>query len=450
MTQPPTESASVAFRATDDQFRAYLRTAGAAARLTPPWFNIAYDDAQFGRADEPVELDVQSGFRRSARVFTTLRPFESEFAAWLVEQAGDAQRQRFWLDRPNDAAADATLRVEVSGDALDGERDSDARLAWFAAERAAHDCERIARFADTPRLRVAIAGATGLIGSHLAWLLDAAGHTVQTISRRRQASPLSIVWDPAKQEIDADALAETDVIVNLAGANIAEGRWNEKRKAAIRNSRIDATTLLARTASRLPQRARALINASATGYYPTGDGARVEGDEAGDRFLSVVCRDWESATAPAVDAGLRVAFPRIGVVLSPRGGALRAMLPIFRAGLAGRLGAGKQYMSWVALDDVVGLLFELIHRSDLSGPFNATGPHPVTNAEYTRVLASVLGKRPFLPAPAFAIRLALGEMGSELLLKGTRVLPERTLASGFDFGWATLEEALRFELALPE
>jgi uncharacterized protein len=237
-----------------------------------------------------------------------------------------------------------------------------------------------------------------------------------------------------------------NAVVHLAGETVA-GRWTESKKARIRDSRVEGTRVLSEAVAALASPPQVLVCASAIGFYGKhGDEPIDERDPAGKDFLSGVVKEWEAATRPAADTGVRVVNLRFGVVLSPAGGALKAMLPVFRLGLGGRLGSGHQFLSWVALDDVVGAIVHALFKPDLSGPVNTTAPNPVTNAEFSRTLGRVLGRPAILPAPAFAVRAALGEFASEVL-EGARVLPRRLVESGYTFRHPRLEPALKHLLS---
>lgn len=300
-----------------------------------------------------------------------------------------------------------------------------------------------------PPTRIAITGASGLVGGALAAFLAAGGHRVDPLVRRKpRPGTTEIPWEPAGDRLDAAALEGVDAVVNLSGESIA-GTWTAARKAAIRNSRIDSTRLLVRTLCGLSNKPRVLLSASAVGYY--GDrGAEVltEDSPPGSDFLADVAKQWEAETRPAADTGIRVVNLRIGVVLSPHGGALEKLLTPFRAGLGGVVGDGRQYMSWIALNDLVGLMQLAIFNDAVRGPLNATAPHPVTNQEFTKALGGVLRRPTLVPLPAFAVKMMFGEMGETLLLAGQRVLPARALAAGFRYAHPTLEDALRFELGM--
>jgi len=295
---------------------------------------------------------------------------------------------------------------------------------------------------DPPERHVAIGGASGLIGSALVPLLEAAGWRVSRLVRRPAREEAEIAWDPSAGRIDRGRLAGVDAVINLAGESIA-GIWTAERKRRIRDSRVRATRLIAETLA-AQRGSRVLVNASAVGYY--GDCSdRVVDESAGPGagFLAETCVAWEAATAAASAAGHRVVRARIGVVLTPAGGALRRMLLPFRLGLGGVVGDGRQYTSWISSADLVRALVALLEDGSISGPVNVVAPEPVTNAELTRALGRVLRLPTVLPLPAFAVRLALGEMGRELLLSSTRAVPARLVEAGFRFDHPVVDAVLR-------
>ncbi len=299
---------------------------------------------------------------------------------------------------------------------------------------------------------VAVTGASGLIGTALRPALEAAGHRVLRLVRPGSAGapgPDAIAWDPQAGTIDAGGLEGVGGVVNLAGEGIGDRRWNDAQKAAIRDSRIKGTTLLAETLATLTNPPGVLVSGSGVDIYrDRGDVVSTEDTPADDPgFLGEVCRAWEAATAPAEKAGIRVVHLRTGIVLSAQGGALKKMILPFKAGAGGRMGSGKQWMSWVSIDDEVGAIVHLLGEGAPAGPVNATAPTPVTNAEFTRVLAGVLHRPAVIPVPAAALRLALGaQMADELLLTGQRVVPKRLETSGYAFKSPELEPALRLIL----
>ena len=296
-------------------------------------------------------------------------------------------------------------------------------------------------------MRVAITGSTGLVGTEVATVLSSAGHEVVRLVRRAPAPGEKAVlrWDPVKREVDAARLEDLDAVVHLAGENIASGRWNAARKAAIRDSRVNGTRLLCDALAGLARPPKTLVCASAIGIYgDRGEEPLTEESPPGTGFLAGVCREWETASGPAARKGIRVVVLRIGVVLSPNGGALSRMLPLFRIGLGGVIGSGRQYVSWVALDDLPLIILHALQCDDLSGPVNAVAPAPVTNREFTEALGKALSRPTPLPVPAFALRLAVGrEMADALLLASARVLPRRLEETGYRFRFPELGPALR-------
>ena len=295
---------------------------------------------------------------------------------------------------------------------------------------------------------VAITGASGLIGGALVSRLRSRGRRVRPLVRSaRPDAPDAIVWDPMRGVLNPRDLEGAEAVVNLAGEPIAQ-RWTGSRREAIRDSRVRGTELLVRTIARLERKPSVLLNGSAVGYYgDRGDEAVGEDSESGTDFLAGVAREWEAAAAPATGAGVRVALLRTGIVLSPHGGALERLLPPFRLGVGGPIGTGRQWMSWIALDDHVGAIEHALATTGLHGPVNLVAPNPVTNAEFAATLGRVLGRPALVPVPSFALELLYGEMARATILAGQRVLPRALLRTGFQFAHPTLEEALRFELA---
>ena len=294
-------------------------------------------------------------------------------------------------------------------------------------------------------MRVAVSGSVGLIGAEVVSALSAAGSEVVRLVRRDPApGERAVRWDPHKGIADPAGLSGLDAVVHLAGENIAAGRWNAARKAAIRESRVEGTRLLCDAIAALPEPPKTLVCASAIGYYgDRGDELLTEESPAGTGFLPDVCREWEAATAPAAKKGIRVVTLRFGVVLTPKGGALSRMLPPFRMGIGGVLGSGKQYVSWIAIDDLSGIVLHVLSNGDLRGPVNAVAPRPVTNREFTETLGRMLSRPTPFPVPAFALRLAVGEMADALLLASARVVPRRLEETGYRFRFPELSGALR-------
>ena len=294
-------------------------------------------------------------------------------------------------------------------------------------------------------MNVAVSGASGLIGAALVSSLEAQGHrAIRLVRRMPRPDEDALRWDPSTGVLTPAGPSVADAVVHLAGDSILGLRWTAEKKRRIRESRTTATRLLVETLTRLTNPPAVLVCASGIGYYGSrGDEVLTEDSRPGTGFLADLARDWEAATATAIARGIRVVNLRLGVVLSARGGALATMLTPFRMGLGGVIGDGAQWMSWIALDDVIGAIRHALTTDALRGPVNTVAPAPVTNADFTRTLGRVLGRPTLIPLPAFAARLALGEMADELLLVSQRVMPARLLASGFAFRRPTLEDALR-------
>ncbi len=435
---------------------------GALERLTPPWADMTVEEREGGIADGGrVVLRIRLGPTsvkwvlrhhgfEPGRVFQD-QQVEGPFGRWNHahrflprDGGGTIVEDEIDLDPPLGSAG-AVLAPSVIRSEL-------GRLFAFRHRRLAHDLARHAADRNAPRLTVAITGASGMIGSNLAAFLTTGGHRVLRLVRRREATAEdAIFWDPRSGEIDAEALREADAVVHLAGESIASGRWTNARKKAILESRTKGTELVARTLADLKDGPRVLVSMSAVHYYGTrGDERLDETSATGRGFLAEVTRAWEAATRPAERVGIRVVHLRGGVVLSPAGGALGRMLLPFKVGVGGRLGTGRQYLSWIDPDDLVALVLHVIRHREISGPVNATAPNPVTNDTFTSVLGRVLGRPTILPVPALALKAMFGELAGEVLLRGQRVLPRKAEASGFEFLLEGVEDSLRFQLGRPE
>ena len=289
--------------------------------------------------------------------------------------------------------------------------------------------------------KILVSGSSGLIGAALIPALKSGGYDITCLVRGTASRRDQIQWDPA-QPLVPESVSGFDAVVHLAGESIV-GRWTEAKKRRIRESRVQGTLRLAEALAQAPQRPRVLISASAIGYYgDRGDEALREDSASGSGFLPEVCREWEDATEPATKAGIRTVQVRFGLVLSRHGGALHKMLPPFRLGVGGNMGNGRQWWSWIDIDDLVGAVQHVIKAETLRGPVNVVGPNPVMNAEFTKILASALSRPAIFPMPAFAARLVFGQMGDELLLASQRVEPAKLLASGYVFQKPILRAAL--------
>jgi uncharacterized protein len=294
-------------------------------------------------------------------------------------------------------------------------------------------------------LKILITGASGLVGTAATTALRADGHTVGRFVRPGGSfAPGDVRWDPVAAVVYPDAMEGAEAIIHLTGASIGEGRWTQERKSVLSTSRLASTRLLIDAIAKLRQKPRTLLAASAIGYYGSrGDELLTESSSNGSGFLARLAREWEAESLRAQSLGIRTVLLRFGMILSSYGGALPKMLTPFKVGLGGHLGSGRQWMSWIVLEDVVGVIRVALADEGLSGPMNVVAPNPVQNANFTRLLASVLRRPAMLPAPAFMLRLALGEMADELLLASQRVHPQRLIEAGLKFRYPDLESALR-------
>lgn len=295
-------------------------------------------------------------------------------------------------------------------------------------------------------MNVLISGSSGLVGSALVPYLSTAGHTVTRLKRSlsNKGANNEIVWSPGKGELDAADLEGIDAVVHLAGENIAGGRWTEAKKKELVNSRLQSTRLLVDSFEKMEKKPSVFICASAIGFYgDRGDEELTEESQAGSGFLADLCKDWENEAARAEALGIRTVMLRIGVVLSPQGGMLAKILPPFQMGAGGNIGSGSQYMSWIALDDLIGMIKFALENDSVSGQVNAVAPEAVTNAQFTRVLGKVLGRPTIFPVPTFAARLLFGEMAEETMLASTRVAPDKAEKAGYQFRYPSAESALR-------
>lgn len=438
-------------------FEWYARP-GALQRLIAPWQDVRVVEQRGGiGSGARIVFSVGWGPLRT-RWISEEREYRKDLL--LVEEQVEgpfsewAHQHRFEPRGPDICILTDRISYGIPGggfgeDLVDGVvRRTLHRILEFRYARLRRDLRRHARFLGHERLRVAISGASGLIGQQLAAFLTTGGHRVQCLVRRRPHRDADeIFWDPVRGDIDAEALEGVDAVIHLAGESVGDGLWTPERRRRISESRVDGTRLVAETLAGLRHRPRALLAASGIGYYGDRAGEEVTEDSpSGDGFLAEVCRAWEEATRPAFDAGIRVANLRLGTVLTAGGGALAKQLPLFRLGLGGPVGGGRQYLSWIALDDVVGVFHNALFDDAIAGPVNVVSPQPVRNAEFARTLAYVLNRPALLPLPAPVVRAVLGEMGEALLLASTRVVPKRLESTGFPLQFPDLESALRFEL----
>lgn len=296
---------------------------------------------------------------------------------------------------------------------------------------------------------ILLSGASGFIGSRLAAAFRADGHHVVPLTRQQRQSPDAVTWDALAGRVDTASLARVapDIVINLAGEPIAQ-RWTKERMRQIRDSRVNGTRALASAIAALPKKPSAFVSGSAIGYYGAhrGDELLDETSSAGRDYLAETAREWEQSVAPAADSGIRTAVIRTGLVLGRDGGALQRMLPPFQLGAGGRLGSGKQWMSWISLEDAVRGIRFLAETASVSGPSNLVAPQPVQNSEFTDTLAAVLHRPAIVPVPEIALKLAFGRMAEDTILASQRVLPKKLAGAGFEFRHPRLDEALRFEL----
>src|SRR5215212_4918059 len=430
---------------------------GAFERLTPPWMNVRVLDGVGGiEPGDWKRLRVGAG---PIGVPWTLVHNNAEDGTGFVDEQTDGpfaswqHEHRFLSDGPERSVLEDRITYQlpfgavgqlVAGHQLEHRLDD---LFRFRHRRTQVDLARHAAAGLVRPQRIAISGASGMVGSQLVPFLRAGGHDVVRLVRRRPSAADEIAWDPATGRIDAASLESVDAVIHLAGVSIAGARWTKARKAAILSCRLQGTNLLAETLSRLQRPPRVLISASGIGYYgDAGNTPLTEESPPGAGFLADVCRAWEEGTAPAAAAGIRVVLPRFGVVLARRGGLLARLIPPFRFGLGGPLGSGEQFMSWIALDDLLGVLLRAIADDRLAGPVNAVAPDAVSNRVFAETLGRVLHWPAVLRTPALALRLVAGELADELILASQRAQPARLEEVGFTFAFPMLEDALRHEL----
>lgn len=432
---------------------------GALERLTPPWAKVDVEHKEGGIRDGArIVLRVHQGpasFRWELRHkdFIEGRQFRDEqlsgpLRSW-VHTHGFAPAEQGGTRLTDEIELEAPMGLPVGPGWVRGELD---RLFAFRYRRLETDLARHAEYANRPRLTVAVTGASGLVGTDLRHFLTTGGHRVLRLVRHAdQVGDDAIFWNPDTGEIDAARLAEADAVVHLAGTSIAGGRWTDERKHRILVSRTQGTDLIARTMAAMAKGPRVLVSSSAVGFYGNRGEERLdESAQPGGGFLADVVKAWEAATAPAEKAGIRVVKLRTGVVISPEGGALGQMLLPFKMGVGGRLGSGRQYFSWIDLDDLLGIIVHALYDDTLRGPVNATAPNPVTNAAFTDALGRSLGRPTVLPLPALAVKAVFGQLGEEALLWGQRVLPRKLEAAGFRFFYEGVEDSLRFQLGRVE
>ncbi|QDU20116.1 Epimerase family protein [Urbifossiella limnaea] len=447
----------------DDVFAWHARP-GAFARLTPPWetADVLGVEGAFGtpgyRVSVRTKLVGPVGGTMVAEhpSFTPGREFRDvqrrgPFAYW-------EHTHRFLPDGPEASTLEDHIEFRLPlgplGKLFGGGMVERRLAAMFAYRHAvtASDLRRHAAFRDRPRLRVAITGSRGLLGAELTHFLTCGGHRVRRLVRGDVPKATyddgteSVPWNPNAAP-PPELLAGCDAVVHLAGDNLADGRWTERKRRAIRDSRVTPTRLLAEAVAKAPNGPRVFLSGSAVGIYgDRGDEVLTEESAPGSGFLADVCREWEAAATPAADAGTRVALLRTGIVLTPRGGALAKQLPAFRAGGGAVLGDGTQWFAWVTSGDWVGAVHHALMTDAVRGPVNVTAPHPVTNGTFTETLARVLHRPALLRLPRSVLRVMFGAMADEALLTSLRAVPRKLLETGFVFDHADAEAALRYVL----
>jgi uncharacterized protein (TIGR01777 family) len=437
--------------ASAEELFAWHTRPGAFERLCPPWQALQIEIPAPVANGSRVQLRLRKGplaFRCSAehrdvepgRGFTDVMT-ALPFARWVhrhdFETDGSGSLLR---DRIDYALAGGAIGRALAGRQV--ARDLATTFA-FRHETTARDLARHGAFAHARRLRVAVTGTNGLVGQNLIPFLTTGGHRVVRLMRNGSAEADTAPWQVGEGLTSPSSLGPVDAVVHLAGENIAAGRWTAARKERIRSSRVDGTRNLIHSLSRMERRPNTLICASAIGYYGSrGDELLDEGSAAGEGFLADVCREWEEAAAEAAALGLRVVTLRFGVILTPAGGALAKMLPPFRLGAGGRIGDGRQYMSWVSIDDTLAAIYQALLDERLTGAVNVVAPVAATNDEFTTALGRVLRRPTLLPLPAAGARLALGEMAEEMLLASTRARPRKLEDLGFAFTDVDLDRTL--------
>lgn len=444
--------------ATPETLYAWHENPGTFDRLSPPWRDVEVVDASgtIRPGDHkhlriplagPLAVDwklVHSGDVDAPGFVDT--QVKGPFRSWRHEHRfrSDGNGHAILEDRLEYGLPFGPLGRVLASSKVDAELD---RLFELRHARTRIDLDRLQHEGVDQPLRIAVTGSTGLVGTRLVAFLRAGGHEVVRLVRKTASGDDEVYWNPSTGEIDAASLEGFDAVVHLAGVSISGGLWTKKRKKAILESRVKGTDLLARTLAGLASPPKVLVTASGVNYYgDTGDRVSTEASPIGEGFLADVVRQWEAAAAPAADAGIRVVNARFGVVLAAEGGMLPLISLPFKVGVGGPLGNGKQWLSWIALDDLVGVIFEAIVNDRLSGPVNATSPEPVTNEEFTQTLGKVLNRPTFFRVPAFVVRIVGGQLAKELILISQRVVPARLEKTGFRFAFPSLETALRHEL----
>ncbi len=450
-------SRSVAIDAPVEMLFQYHERPGAFNRINPPWEPVELMEHTGGIRDgAKVDLKFQIGpvplrWRLTHQNYIENQQFEDAqisgpFAHWVHRH----------LMKPNGAnhstledSIEYKLPLGILGQLFGGAfaRAKLERMFKYRHEMTVQDINTFQRYPPQP-LTIAITGASGMIGTALSAFLSLGGHTVKPLVRSKSAAKNgAIYWNPDDGTLNPADLEGVDAVIHLAGENIGAKRWSDAQKKKILESRLKGTKLLAETLAKLQHKPKVFISVSAIGIYGNrGSETLTENHPHGKDFLAQVCEAWETAANPAQQAGIRVVHPRLGIVLSMRGGALQRMLLPFLMGAGGTLGAGKQYMSWVGIDDVIGAIYHCLLTDSIEGAVNITAPKPVTNREFTRTLGKVLWRPTLIPTPKPALKLLFGELAEPLLFYSQNVQPTRLEKTGYTFRYADLESALRHVL----
>ena len=438
-----------------DELFAWHERPGAFLRLSPPWETIALVSSHGGIRD-----------RGRTEIRMKLGPFAQR---WVAEhrnyqegrQFEDVQLQGpFAVWEHTHTIREESAETSILEDRIQYAPPGGTLGRWFGGAYVRRKLERVFRYRHRitrddlaahyaarkcAPMKILVTGASGLVGSALLPMLQTGGHTVVRLTRKKaNTREQEVIWDPDSGKLDSQGLEGIDAVVHLAGEGIADRRWSTAQKERIRKSRQVGTRVLAEAIAGMKMPPKVFVCASAIGYYgDRGDETLTEESAPGQGFLPEVCVGWEQACQPVRDKGVRTANIRIGVVLTPQGGALQKMMLPFKMGVGGVIGSGKQYWSWIALDDLVGVIHHALTHDDVSGPVNATTPHPCTNREFTKTLGKVLSRPTIFPLPAFMAKVVVGEMANDLLLASAKVMPKKLEATGYQFRFPELEPAFR-------
>jgi uncharacterized protein len=432
------------------------RRPGALQRLIPPWESITVTDAGNGITDGSTvvlamrKLGIPLPWHAYHQDYDEYRQFvdiqqTGPFAYWKHCHAFAAatDEKAILTDRVLYKLPLSRLSEPFLGRSV---YQTLQRMFQFRHQRLQNDLALHQRYKKNT-LRVAISGASGFVGTALHSFLKTGGHEVYSLVRKPNPAPHEIYWNPDKQEIEKEKLEKLDAVIHLAGKNIATQRWSQNVKEEILHSRVQGTHFLCQTLASLQHPPETLISASATGYYGTSaEETFDEESKPGDDFLAQVCQEWEKATLPAEEAGIRVVHARLGIVVSAQGGALAKMLLPFSLGLGGKIGHGRHWMSWISLDDVLGALYHCMNTASIHGPVNLVSPHAIRNHDFTQQIGHILSRPTLVPFPSFMVQLLFGEMGKALLLSSAKVNPAKLHDTGYEFLFPTLQQSLCFEL----